>query len=285
MTDNVHTPVIETHVHFWDLANYRGHDEWLRDFPSLDRNFLPPDLKPHMDACGVDKAVIIEAARTSHALNLWLLELAEKYDYVGAVVAGCLLDQPDFETWLSDYRRSRYFCGIRTAPVGAPADWSSNPVTQQSLALLARHDLSLDLLVGFESFAAVGDVAAKHPSLRIIIDHCGSPPIAEGKLDAWRENLAALAAFPNVVVKYSSLLFYARPETTIARTRPVAEFLVEHFGPNRLLWGSNWPVELLGGSYEEAFKLMRTSIASLVSPAELAAIYGGNAAAFYHVST
>src|SRR5262245_27643858 len=93
-------PVIDTHLHFWDFANYLGHDAWLHDTPSINRNFLPPDLKPHFDAVGVDKGVLVEAARNSHELNLWWLKLAEQYDYIGAVVAGCYVEQDDLTAWL-----------------------------------------------------------------------------------------------------------------------------------------------------------------------------------------
>ncbi len=277
------TPVVDTHLHFWDFANYRGHDEWLHDQPSINRNFLPPEIKAHFDACGVNKGVIIEAARTSHALNLWWLGLAEQYEYLGAVAVGCFLEQADLTDRLDEYGHSPYFVGIRTALAGPPESWIGNPATQRGLREMARRGLSLDLLVGYEAFGAVRQLAQQHPTLRVIIDHCGSPPIREGRMDAWRRELAPLALAPNVFVKYSSLLFYLTPNVALDQIRPIAEDLVSHFGAERLLWGSNWPVELLGGSYEEAFRLMRAGLEPLLSVSELAAVMGGNAMAFYQV--
>ena len=275
--------IIDTHLHFWDLATYHGHDDWLKDQPILQRNFLPEDIKPQFDACGVSRGVIIEAARNSHALNLWWLTLAEQHQYIGAVVAGCFLEQDNLAGWLDEYAQSPYFVGIRTSPAGPAAEWPHNAATERGLRELVRRDLSLDMLVGYNDFAAVQHIAAQHPSLRLILDHCGAPPIREGRLDVWREQLAPLAATPNIWIKYSSLLLYAHPDISVEHIRPVADFLVQTFGPDRLLWGSNWPVELMGGSYEQAFASMYNAITPSTTEAEREAIFGANALKFYRV--
>lgn len=272
--------VIDTHLHFWDLATY-GNEEWLKSAPLLQRSFLPSDLKPHFEACGIDFGVIIEAGRL-HRLNRWWLELAAQCDFLGAVVVGCALEQEDLPAWFDTYAESPYFVGARTSPVGPPEGWEANPATERGLRELARRDLSLDLLVGHESLPAVARLAARHPSLRIILDHCANPPIREGQLDRWRDLLAPLAAQDNIWIKYSSLLLYTRPDSSIERLRPVAQFLIERFGIPRLMWGSNWPVELLGGSYEQAFRAMEAAAGPL-TPAERAALFGENAASFYRI--
>lgn len=277
------TLVVDTHLHFWDLETYRAHSDWMKDTPAIFRSFLPEDVKLLFDACGVDRGVIIEAARTSHQLNLWWLQLAERYSYVGAVVVGCVLEQANLTGWFDEYSHSRYFVGIRAAPVGLAENWATNPETVRGLNELVRRDLSLDLLVTHEDFEAVRIIAGKHPSLRIIIDHCGCPPLRDGQLDVWRRQFSSLAGHPNIHVKYSSLLYYAAPETSIGCILPVADFLCEKFGPERLIWGSNWPVELLGGTYEESYLLTRKALASLITVKELDAVYGGNSMLFYRI--
>jgi L-fuconolactonase len=172
---------------------------------------------------------------------------------------------------------------VRSAPAGPPETWASNPDTARGLNELARRDLGLDVLVTYEAFEAVSQLAAKHPSLRIILDHCGGPPLREGQLDAWRAHLAPLAGQPNIYMKYSSLLLYAEPDISVERIQPVAEALMQAFGPQRLLWGSNWPVELMGGTYEQSFNTMHAALQPLTTTAERQAIYGGNAASFYRV--
>jgi L-fuconolactonase len=277
---NVFLQVIDTHLHFWDLATY-GNEEWLKSTPVIHRSFLPSDVKTHFDACGVDLGVIVEAGRL-HRLNLWWLDVAARYDFLGAVVAGGALEQDDLTAWLDAYRESPYFVGVRTSPAGPPESWEDNSATDGGLRELARRDLSLDLLLGHEAFPAVARLAARHPSLRIILDHCAHPPIREGQLDRWRDLLAPLAVYDNIWVKYSSLLLYPWPESSIDRLRPIAALLMEHFGISRLAWGSNWPVELLGGSYEQAFQAMCAAAEPLTQD-ERAALLGGNAASFYRV--
>lgn len=276
-------PVIDTHLHFWDLATYSiDAYPWLVAQPTICRNFLPPDLKPHFDACGVEYGVIIEAARDSHALNLWWLELAKQYKYIGAAVLGCTLEQENLADWFDEYTHNPAFVGVRTAPVGPPEQWSTNSATAHGLHELARRDLSLDLLVGYDCFPAVGELAARYPELRIILDHCAHPPFRENQLDAWATALAPLAQYPNLSIKYSSFLLYTYPDSAPTRLQPVADLLLEKFGVGRLLWGSNWPVELLGGTYEAAFRVMQMCLEPL-SETEKAALYGGNAATFYRV--
>jgi L-fuconolactonase len=273
--------MIDTHLHFWDLENYQ-HQDWLKGKPVLERTWLPPDVKPEFDACGVTSGVIIEAGKDDHALNLWWLELAEQYDYIGAAVLGCSLEHPNLAAWLDEYEQSSYFVGLRSNPAGAPESWRDNPATQHGLAELARRDLSLDLLVGYNAFAAVAELAAAYPTLRIILDHCAHPPMREGDLRAWAAALEPLAAHPNLHIKYSSLLLYSYPDSEEARLRGVTDFLFAHFGIERMMWGSNWPVELLGGSYWDAFTAMRMCAEPLLGE-ERQALFVDNARRFYRV--
>jgi L-fuconolactonase len=273
--------MIDTHLHFWDLDTYQ-HQSWLKGQPILQRNWLPPDLKPEFDACGVTSGVIIEAGKDDHALNLWWLELAEEYEYIGAAVLGCSLEHPNLTSWLDEYQQSSYFVGLRSNPTGAPESWEDNAATQKGLSELAQRNLSLDLLLGYQTFAAVGELAATHPTLRIILDHCAHPPLREGELREWAAALEPLVAYPNIHIKYSSLLLYSYPDSEEARLRGVTDFLFAHFGVERMMWGSNWPVELLGGSYWDAFTAMR-SCAEPLTGEERRALFFDNAKRFYRV--
>jgi predicted TIM-barrel fold metal-dependent hydrolase len=143
-------PIIDTAVHLWDARTYhRMRGDWLDRRPELKRSWLPADLEGELASCGVRQAVIIEAARDRHELNLWWLELAQLHAFLGPVVAGSKLEQPDLVAWLDAYSRSEHFAGIRTMPAGAPSEWGENPVTARGLAELARRDLCLELLVGW----------------------------------------------------------------------------------------------------------------------------------------
>jgi L-fuconolactonase len=273
--------MIDTHLHFWDMDTYR-HQDWFKDAPLLQRTWLPPDVKPEFDACGVTSGVIVEAGKDDHPLNLWWLELAEQYDYIGAAVLGCSLEHPNLTAWLDEYGQSPYFVGLRSNPAGAPETWRDNAATQRGLAEMARRDLSLDLLVGYPAFAAVAEIAASYPSLRIIIDHCGLPPFREGDLQAWATAFEPLVAYPNIHIKYSSLLTLSYPDSEEARLRGMTDFLFARFGIERMMWGSNWPVELLGGRYWDALTAMRACAEPLTGE-ERKALFLDNAKAFYRV--
>jgi L-fuconolactonase len=273
--------MIDTHLHFWDLESYR-HQQWFNDKPLLQRSWLPPDVKPEFDACGVASGVIVEAGKDDHALNLWWLALAEQYDYIGAAVLGCTLEHPNLPAWLDEYGQSSYFVGLRANPAGSPETWHENSATQRGLAELARRDLSLDLLVSYSAFADVGEIAAAYPTLRIILDHCAHPPMREGDLREWAAALEPLVAYPNIHIKYSSLLLYSYPDSEEARLRGVTDFLFARFGVERMMWGSNWPVELLGGSYRDALAAMQ-ACAEPLSGEERQALFLDNAKRFYRV--
>lgn len=277
--------VIDTAVHLWDAATYhRMHGDWLDARPELKRSWLPADLKPELEAHGVRQAVIIEAARDRHALNLWWIEQARQHAFLGPVVVGAKLEQPDLAAWLDAYAQHRHCAGLRTMPAGPPADWNVNPLTAKGLAELMRRDLCLELLVGWRAFGAVTALADTYPDMRIILDHCGIPPFNGGPEEwtAWSNGLGDLARRPNVTMKYASLLLYADPVRDLARLRPAAEYVLEAFGPARLMWGSNWPVELRYGTYGELFDVMR-ACAGTLSPAESAALYGDTARRVYRI--
>ena len=273
--------MIDTHLHFWDLATYPN-QAWIKGKPWLERNVLPPDVKPDFDQCGVTSGVIVEAGKDDHALNLWWLALAEEYEYIGAAVLGCSLEHANLPAWLDEYGESKYFVGLRTTPAGDPASWQENAATQAGLAELARRDLSLDLLVGYPTFAAVGKIAAAYPTLRIILNHCAHPPLRDGDLRAWAMALEPLEAYHNIHIKYSSLLLYSHPDSEEARLRGVTDFLFARFGIERMMWGSNWPVELVGGTYWDALTAMR-ACAEPLSGEERKALFLDNAKAFYRV--
>ncbi len=242
-------------------------------------------MQPHFEACGVHSGIIVEAGRDSHALNLWLLQLAHDYDYIGAVVAGCWVDNAKIAGWLDEYMESRYFVGVRTHPPGNPESWMQNKAVHHLLNQLMHRNLSLDLFVTHDMFSGVTQLAAHYSDLPIIINHCANPPFRDGDLAAWKANLEPLKTYPNIYIKYSSTLFDLYPKSPgrfIERLRPVTDFLLDCFGVARMLWGSNWPVEMRGGSYEELFHNMR-SLASDLSQPEQALLYGGNAGRVYRI--
>lgn len=126
--------------------------------------------------------------------------------------------------------------------------------------------------------------ARRHEGLTFVLNHCGLPPFRDGDLTPWERHVRALAAIPNVVVKYSSFFLHCHPRCDPEQLRRAAGVLFEAFGSDRLLWGSNWPPELVGGSYGEAFAAMLDSAPAL-SAGERAQVLRHNAVRIYGLPT
>lgn len=273
--------VVDSHLHFWDLSLYRRTD-WLEDKPSLLKNFLPHDVKPEFDRCGVDLGIVVEAAKEFDSSNLWWLDLARECAYLGAVVAGCHLEQKNLADWLDRYGAYREFVGVRATPRGIPAEWPDNIEARRALSELSRRDLSLDLLLHYPEFYGVEPLAAEFPELRIIVNHCGHIPLDRASRAAWRAALEPLSRFSNIYVKYSSLLMNSQAAMPEEELTSHVSFLFDSFGPERMIWGSNWPVELLWGSYEESWDLSHRCLPGL-SESETEGVFGGNALRAYRI--
>jgi L-fuconolactonase len=310
-------PVVDSHVHFWDFSVYRRTD-WLQGRPRLLRNFLPQDLKPALEGSGVDLCIVVEAAKNSDQCNLWWLELAKECPYIGAAVAGCFLEQEDLTEWLDRYGEYREFAGVRATPAGPPEQWQKSRRVKEGLTALSKRDLSLDLLLWYPQLNVVGPLAAQFPELRFVLNHCSHPPLEKELQAAWKSSLLPLARHKNVYMKYSSLCANARgalrsnagqeksddrgvaggkaagsppgdrdnPRGDAGHIMPEDElsclvgFLFDVFGPERMIWGSNWPVEVQWEGYEESWDLSRRCLPPL-SEEERQAVFGGNAARVY----
>jgi L-fuconolactonase len=301
------TLVVDTHNHFWDIE--RSDLYWLTpDLQVLHRTFTPPDLRPHLEAVGVDRSVIVQAAR-SRWDNHWWLQLAEQYDYIAGVVGWVDLDSRDVGAVLDDYGRHPAFRGVRATAENEPnPDWLASPAVRRGIGEVARRGLTLDLLVRTEHLPHVPRLAEEQPDLLMVVDHLAKPPIASGELETWAQRMDALAPYPNIWCKVSGLvteagppvagqaawqsgpesnvsdlLTAAGPEPTADRIRPVVEFALRTIGVDRLMWGSDWPVCLLASDYETTYRTVLAALGPLSEP-DRAALFGGNAMRFYRIA-
>lgn len=254
---------IDTHVHFWDLATYQGFDSWFAGRAYLRRDYLPHHLQPELDGIGARGAIIVGAAPDCHRHNLGWGRMCEEEEGVVGLVASYSLASPQLEVWLNDYAGKRWFLGIRSQPATSPDEWGSDSVADQGARALLRRSLVLDILVDHHRLPAVCVFARKHADLPFVVNHCGLPPFVEGDLQLWERNVRELAGCANVVMKYSSFLLHCHPRCDPHDLRHAAEVLFDSFGTKRLLWGSNWPPELVGGTYREAFDTMLGSAPAL----------------------
>lgn len=275
------TERIDAHVHLWsDLSRY----SWGTHV--LDRPFELPDLEAHLDANGMDRAVFVQTLHDTIE-NEEILDLAATTTRLAGVVGWLDLADPaigDDIARTSERRGGHRFAGVRHLPFHDPDPaWLVRPDVQRGVGALAAADLTLDVLLVAGAFASTEATARAHPTLRVVVDHIGHHAIEPGEEPTWRAGMEALAAVPNVACKLSDLTAVIRSrDGDVADVRDDVHRLIEWFGPDRILYASNWPVCLLNGTYEDTVTALEACIAG--SAAERERLFGGNARRWYGIA-
>jgi L-fuconolactonase len=292
---------IDAHQHFWRPA--RGDYGWLRpDVPALApicRDVLPAELQPLLARHGVRHTVLVQAA-ASTAETDFLLSLATTHDFIGGVVGWVDLSDPacvpQLERWALDPQYQGRFKGVRPMLQDLPdAHWIATAPHPQVMAALLRLNLSLDALVQPWHLAPLLRFVDRWPDLPVVVDHAAKPQLARGWqadgdaawAEAWRSGLGALAERPQVLCKLSGLLTEAGGAARaggragVEALRPVWLELLDHFGPDWLMWGSDWPVLNLASDYDAWVAVSEALLAELPDEADRQRIRCDNAQRFY----
>lgn len=276
--------IIDSHQHFWDRSQPFEYS-WL-DSPELapiNRNFLPSDLEPLLNSCGIDKSVIVQ---TQHKIeeNHWALKLAEDNSIIAGVVGWVDLASPDCEEQLLQFKDDPKFVGIRHVTQDEPNDdFIIQPSVMNGLKVLEKHRFPFDLLFYTKHLKHAATLGKELPDLPMVINHLSKPNIKEHQIDEWEKDLEEAAKFPNMHCKLSGMITEANWESwTVDDLRPFVEIAIEAFGPSRCMYGSDWPVCLLAGEYERMYSAI-TEILSELSDSEKAEIFGGTAIRFYNL--
>ena len=286
---------IDSHQHFWRPA--RGDYAWLRaDRPAvapLGRDFLPVHLVPLLQAHGVARTVLVQAAQTEAETD-FMLELASAHEVIGGVVGWVDLSRPDAVASLERMARHPKFKGVRPMLQDLPDDdWIARMPRPDAVQALVRGGLRFDALVKPQHLAPLLRFLQDWPQLPVVIDHAAKPPLAAPDSEAfatWRRQLGALAALPQVCCKFSGLWgelpasAHHDVDGAVRLLSPVWEHLLKSFGPARLMWGSDWPVLTLSGDYTGWIAISEALIGGL-SAAEQALIWCGAAQRFYGLLT
>lgn len=273
---------IDAHQHFW---TYDPHEyAWITDdMSSLQRDFLPPDLQPLLQQNGFEGTVAVQARQTIEEAR-WLLDLAHRYDLIRGVVGWVDLCAAEAESQMEALAANRKFVGVRHVVQAEPDDrFLLREDFCRGIAVLERFGLAYDLLVFPRQLPAAIEFVARFPKQRFVLDHIAKPPIAAGDLEPWATLIRELARRPNVCCKLSGMVTEARWKQWRPQDfRPYLDVILEAFGPERLMIGSDWPVCTISASYDEVMRLVSDFIAEL-SPAEQDAILGANCARFYQL--
>jgi L-fuconolactonase len=284
MTDA--TPRIDAHHHFWDPARFSY--PWLAGdvMDPVRRAFAPDDLRGALGEERIDGTVLVQTLSSLPETRVFL-ELAAATDFVYGVVGWVDLTSPgvaDDLDALLDGPVGRWLVGLRHQVHDEPdPDWLARADVRRGLAAVQARGLAYDLLVRARELPAAVGAVRDFPGLQFVLDHIAKPRIADGRDDPWSQRLPALAAQPNVAVKLSGMVTEADWATWSAGDlRPFVGQVAEWFGVERLMFGSDWPVCLLAGSYHAVLGGLLDALPAL-TPAELDQVLGLNALRVYQL--
>lgn len=272
----------DTHMHIWDIE--RGDYPWLGpEAGVLNRTYALGEVDVARRKAGVDGAILVQAANNRRDTELMLQAMAGHPWILGVVGWIDLLAGSAAEAGAAELMATGRVVGIRHLIHDEPdPNWIIQSTVLEALRTVARVGLTYDVVsVTPSHLVHVPTVARAAPDLTLVIDHLAKPPIASGDLAEWRRLFAAAAEYPNVCAKVSGLDTAATPEIwTLDDLRPAFDHALETLGPDRLMYGGDWPVSILGGGYARQCAAFKGLISAL-SPYEQRAIKSGTAAQVY----
>lgn len=274
--------MIDAHQHYWRID--RGDYGWLTPASGgLWRDYMPADLAPLIAAAGIARTIVVQAASTL-AETRFLLDLAEATPSIAGVVGWADFEVADAPTTIASLAAHAKLVGLRPMVHNLPdPDWLARPDLDAAFAALIAHGLTFDALVRPRHLAPLRVRLERSPGLRVVIDHAAKPDIAAGGTLGWAAEMRALAAdFPGLHVKLSGLATEAGDDWSAATLRPYADALLDAFGPERTMWGSDWPVVTRCCSYAD-WRLISLELLAGLNARDRTAILGGTAARFYRL--
>jgi len=271
---------IDAHQHFWRIARAADYPWMTPDLAPLYRDRTPDDLAPLLARHGIDGSIVVQASPTVQETRD-LLALAQATPFVQGVVGWCEFTEPDAPALIAELAADPLLVGLRPMVQDiADDDWLLRPELQPAFAAMQQLGLVFDALVFARHLPRLSVVIDHHPALAVVVDHGAKPAIGSGSLVAWRRDIAAIASREHTVCKLSGLVTECGGDWSIERLRPVVDHLLDCFGPQRLIWGSDWPVVDMAGGYDAWHESARTLLAGL-DAAQRDAVFGGNAHRIY----
>ena len=273
---------IDAHQHFWRYDP--DQHVWMTDeMEILKRDFLPDDLAPLMHSVGFDATVAVQARQMLDETD-WLLELSEQHDFIAGVVGWVDLCSPDVSAQLERYVGRAKLRGVRHVVHDEPDDrFMLRQDFQRGVAQLESFGLTYDLLLFPRHLPVAVELVEKFPAQAFVLDHIAKPEIKDGKVDPWQADLKALASAGDVFCKLSGMVTEAAWRGWSADDfRRYLDIVLDTFGPERLMIGSDWPVCTLSGDYAPVMSIVIDYVERL-DPATARGILGENCARFYGI--
>ena len=272
---------IDSHQHFWKYSE--SEYPWIGKGTPLQRDWLPADLEREASKVGIHGSVAVQARQTLEE-SRWLLQLAEQSPFIKGVVGWVDLASEKVEEELAAFSKHQKFVGVRHVVQSEVADFMLKPEFLRGLGALHAFDFTFDLLLFPKHLPSAVQVAEKLSHQRFVLDHIAKPMIRAGMIQPWKRDLSELAKHQNVSCKISGMVTEAKlPGWKAEDFRPYLDVVFEAFGEDRVMFGSDWPVCLLGASYAQTHELVADYFKQF-SEAMREKFFGGNAVKFYKLS-
>lgn len=273
---------IDAHQHFWIYNEVR--DSWITDEMSvIQRNFLPEDLKPLLADNRIDGTVIVQSDQSKEE-NIFQLANALKHDFIKGVVGWIDLEADDLSEQLEYYQEFRKLKGFRHVLQGEKQrDFMLRPKFKRGVGKLKEYGYTYDILIYTDQLDHTLEFVKAFPEQPFIIDHLAKPNIKDNNIDEWKKAMYKIASFDNVFCKVSGMVTEANwKKWGYDDFVPYLDTVVNSFGANRLVFGSDWPVCLVAASYDQVIGLVERYF-STFSKDEQNLIFGKNAVSFYNL--
>jgi L-fuconolactonase len=279
--DPERTAVIDSHVHFWkyDKVTY----DWIdNSMKTLQQDYLPEHMSPTLNRNGVDGVVAVQATQTEMETH-FLVELAKTHPLIKGVVGWIDLQADNIADRLQYFSQYPVIKGYRHVVQGEPLDFLAREKFRRGVAALQAYNYTYDILIFHNQLQPAIDFVRAMPDQAFVIDHCAKPDIRHKNMAEWERLMKEIAGFPNVCCKLSGLFTEATWKAwSAADFYPYLDVVFKAFGPNRLLFGSDWPVMLLSGIYVQ-WKSLLDKYMENYSPEDREKVFGINAIQFYNL--
>ena len=262
--------ILDTHHHLWDLS-LRSYD-WITELPEnesikINRNFLINDLDVLADENNVTGTICVQAHQSEEEA-LWLLEIAKNSNLIKGVVCWVDLKNSNIGFSLDKYQTYDKFCGIRHVWHDEKnEDWIMDPKVIKGLKTLSERQINFDFLVRPNHLKYIFEVYEKIPKLNGVIDHIAKPKIKENIFEPWAENISELSKIDSLNCKISGMVEEMNESQEISILKNYTDHVIESFGNDKVMYGSNWPVCLTKKSYSEVLEIAK-SISNNLEPEE-----------------
>lgn len=272
---------IDAHQHYWKIS--RGDYGWITpEIITLYKDFLPNDLASHLQDHNIDQTILVQAAPTIEETE-FLLELSNESESIAGVIGWLDLEDPNYQTQYSHFKKHPKFLGFRLMIQDMPDETvilKENYI--KALHYFVEEDVPIDLLFVHHQLPTVIQLLEKIPNLRGVVNHIGKPDIAKQVFEPWKNEMRQIAKHKSIYCKLSGMVTEANHDNWKKDDfSTYIHFILDEFGMDRVMFGSDWPVCLLAGSYDDVVSVLEYSLPKDISESDVNKLFGENALRFY----